>query len=148
MAAVDRTRPRARRAGLPTPDLTDDHDRLDPLLHRAAELAAPRQATPELASVLREVSDLPTRHVADEESAIFPFIVTSVTVTDYQRLQAEFRRNLQPRVLSFLVPWVLGHATEEERTRMLADAPWAFRAMHTAFAPRFRARQRLLFGTP
>ena len=38
--------------------LTEDHERLDPLLLRANELAARSEARPELAMVLREVADL------------------------------------------------------------------------------------------
>ncbi len=52
--------------------LTEDHDRLDPLLHRARELAALDRATPELAAVLREVADPLIRHVADEERSALP----------------------------------------------------------------------------
>lgn len=126
--------------------LTDDHEQLDPLLHRAAELAALRSTTSELAAALRKISDLLTRHIADEENEIFPFITTSVTVDDYQRLQVEFRRNLKPSMLSFLVPWVLDHAAADERARMLAESPLPLRVMYRVFAPRFRARQRLLFG--
>lgn len=48
-------------------ELTADHNRLDPLLHRAAVLASAPPATPELAAVLREIADLLVRHVEDEE---------------------------------------------------------------------------------
>jgi deazaflavin-dependent oxidoreductase (nitroreductase family) len=126
--------------------LTEDHDRLDPLLHRAGELAAHDRATPELAAVLREVADLLTRHVADEERDIFPIIAERLTVEDYRRLQARFRGNLRPALLPFLVPWAVRHATPEERPVLLAHAGRPMRALLAIFQPRFRAREELLFG--
>jgi hemerythrin-like domain-containing protein len=71
--------------------LTEDHEQLDPLLHRANELAAREVADPELVGVLREVADLLTRHVAAEERDIFPIITERVRVADYERLQKRFR---------------------------------------------------------
>src|SRR3712207_858839 len=100
--------------------LTEDHDRLDPLLHRARQLAALDRATPELAAVLREVADLLIRHVADEERDVFPIIADRVRVEDYRRLQARFRGNLRPSLLPFLVPWAVRHATPQERPVLLA----------------------------
>ena len=126
--------------------LTDDHDRLDPLLERAADLAARDRATPELVAVLREVADLLLRHVADEERDIFPIIVDRVRVADYLRIQERFRANLGPRLLPFVVPWVLRHATADERARLLAEAGPALRVLNAVFARRFRTRERLVFG--
>ena len=126
--------------------LTDDHDRLDPLLHRASELAARDTATPELAAVLREVSDLLTRHIADEERDVFPLIEGHVSVKDYERLQRRFRGNLKPSLLPFLVPWAVRHATAEERPALLAGAGPLMRLLLALFEPRFLAREELLFG--
>lgn len=128
--------------------LTEDHQRLDPLLHRAAALAALDRATPELATTLREVSDLLTAHVAAEERDVFPIIVDHVRVEDYRRLQERFRKNLTPRLLPFLVPWVLEHATPAERATLLAEAGAAMRLLNLLFAPAYRARARLVFGGP
>jgi deazaflavin-dependent oxidoreductase (nitroreductase family) len=126
--------------------LTDDHHRLDPLLHRANDLAARDEASPELAAVLREMADLLTGHVADEERDVFPLITEHVRVEDYRRLQQRFRGNLKPRMLPFVVPWVISHATPEERPALLARAGWPLRVLNAVFAPRFRARAALLFG--
>lgn len=126
--------------------LTDDHDRLDPLLRRAGELAAPDRAAPELARTLRELAELLARHVADEERAVFPIISQYLRVADYERLQARFRGNLRLRQLAFVVPWVVGHATAEERSGLVGAAGWPLRAVLRLFEPRFRARAALLFG--
>jgi iron-sulfur cluster repair protein YtfE (RIC family) len=126
--------------------LTDDHERLDPLLHRASELAAQDSSTPELAAVLREVSDLLTRHVADEERDVFPLIEDCVRVEDYERLRQRFRSNLKLSLLPFLVPWAVRHATPEERPALLADAGPLMRLLLALFEPRFLAREELLFG--
>jgi deazaflavin-dependent oxidoreductase (nitroreductase family) len=126
--------------------LTEDHERLDPLLHRAGELAARTRSSPELVAVLRELADLLARHVADEERDVFPIITDFVRVEDYQRMQRQFRKNLRPSLLPFLVPWVLGHASARERAALLAEAGWPMRLLYTLFEPRFRARAELLFG--
>jgi hypothetical protein len=115
-------------------------------LHRASELAARDSSTPELAAVLREVSDLLTRHVADEERDVFPLIEDCVRVEDYERLRRRFRSNLKLSLLPFLVPWAVRHATPEERPALLADAGPLMRLMLALFEPRFLAREELLFG--
>ena len=126
--------------------LTEDHEQLDPLLHRANELAAREVADPELVGVLREVADLLTRHVAAEERDVFPIITERVRVADYERLQKRFQGNLKPSLLPFLVPWVLRHASPEDRAALLAEAGWPMRVLNRLFEPRFRAREELLFG--
>jgi hemerythrin-like domain-containing protein len=126
--------------------LTEDHDRLDPLLHRAAELTAHDRATPALAAVLAEIADLLTRHVADEERDIFPIIADRVRVEDYRALQARFRAGLRPRLLPFLAPWAVRHATPEERAVMAADAGPLLRVLLALFEPRFLAAETRLFG--
>jgi deazaflavin-dependent oxidoreductase (nitroreductase family) len=127
--------------------LTDDHERLDPLLHRAQELAA-GEPTPELAAVLRELADLLAAHIVDEERDVFPIIRECVRVEDYQALQARFRGNLNPRQLPFVVPWVVRHATPAEREQLVADADGPLRLLLRLFEKRFLARERLLFGGP
>jgi deazaflavin-dependent oxidoreductase (nitroreductase family) len=126
--------------------LTEDHDRLDPLLLRANELAAREVADPELVGVLREVADLLVRHVAAEERDIFPIITERVRVADYERLQKRFQGNLKPQLLPFLVPWVVRHASPDDRAALLAAAGWPMRVLNRLFEPRFRAREELLFG--
>ena len=127
--------------------LTEDHERLDPLLARAGELAAADTATPELAGTLHELADLLARHVRDEERDVFPIITERVRVEDYARLQERFRGTLGLRVLTFVVPWVVGHATPDERAALLADAPSPLRVLLAVTERRFRARAALLFGT-
>ena len=103
-------------------------------------------ADPELVGVLREVADLLTRHVAAEERDVFPIITERVRVADYERLQKRFQGNLKPSLLPFLVPWVLRHASPEDRAALLAEAGWPMRVLNRLFEPRFRAREELLFG--
>jgi iron-sulfur cluster repair protein YtfE (RIC family) len=126
--------------------LTDDHDQLDPLLHRAAVLAARREATPELVVVLREISDLLVQHIAAEERDVFPLITAFVRVDDYQQLQRHFQVDLSLSLMPFLLPWAFRHASEQERAVLLARAGWPARALLRIFEPRFLAREELLFG--
>jgi iron-sulfur cluster repair protein YtfE (RIC family) len=126
--------------------LTDDHERLDPLLARAAALAELDHATPELAAVLRETTDLLVRHIAAEERDVFPLISEFVRIADYNRLQQRFQANLRLTLLPFLLPWVVRHATDEERRTLLRHARWPVRVLLMMFEPRFLAREELLFG--
>jgi Hemerythrin HHE cation binding domain len=124
--------------------LTEDHERLDPLLLRAGELADGQRSSVELAAVLREVAELLARHVAAEERDLFPILLERVRVEDYRRLQRRFRGNLRPGLLPFLVPWAVEHATPAERSALLADAG-PLRVLYVLFRRRFRVRSRLLF---
>jgi len=126
--------------------LTDDHDRLDPLLHRAAELADGERATPELVAVLGEITELLVRHIADEERDVFPIVEEFVRAADYLRLQKRFRANLRLSLMPFLLPWVFRHANAEEHRVLLAHAGWPVRVLLRIFEPGFRAREELLFG--
>lgn len=126
--------------------LSDEHDRLDPLLARALRLATRDRVTPELVSVLGELTELLVRHVQAEERHVFPLIERFVAPAAYRSLQRRFRANLRLSLVPFLVPWVFGHATAGERRALLAHGGWTARALLWAFAPRFRARERLLFG--
>lgn len=125
--------------------LTDDHNVLDPLLHRADELLEHPRPGPELAATLREIAGLLVRHIADEERDIFPMIEQLVTIEDYQKLQQHFQSNFPPRMLPFLVVWAFRHATPEEYAAMMATTPTPFRIMHRMYRARFIAREKLLF---
>jgi iron-sulfur cluster repair protein YtfE (RIC family) len=126
--------------------LTDDHDRLDPLLHRASELAARERATPELVAVLGEIAELLVRHVAAEERDVFPLIIEFVRPADYRRLQKLFQANLRLSLLPFLLPWVYRHATAEEHRDLIAYTRWPVRVLLRICEPGYRAREELLFG--
>lgn len=125
--------------------LTDDHDRLDPLLGRALALAAADRPAPELAAVLTELADLLEAHIADEERDVFPIITERVRVEDYRALQERFRANLGPRGIAFVAPWVAGHATAAERRALVGEAGAPLRIVLALCGARFRARQRLVF---
>jgi iron-sulfur cluster repair protein YtfE (RIC family) len=126
--------------------LTDDHEQLDPLLHRAAALAAEAHAGPELVAVLAAITELLVRHIADEERTVFPLITEFVRIADYRRLQQRCQADLRLTLLPFLLPWVFRHATDAERRVLLAHAPWPVPMLLKIFEPRFRAREGLLFG--
>lgn len=127
-------------------ELTADHQDLDPLLQNARELAAAGRAPIELAAVLTEVADLLVRHVADEERDIFPAIEEHLSVEDYQRIQRRFRSNLSIRQLPFVVPWVVSHATPDERPALLASAELPLRLVLALFERRFHSLQQRLFS--
>lgn len=102
--------------------LTTDHEELDTVMQRATELAAHDQSTSDLVEVLRELGELLTQHIQDEEREIFPLILWHLSRSDYERLQRHFRGDLHPRLLPFVVPWVVGHATVDERRSLVVGA--------------------------
>lgn len=127
--------------------LTGEHDELDPLLDAADALVArlPGSAA-ELAAVLDRLATLLEEHIAAEERDVFPVIRRDIRVADYQRLQERFRGNLSPSTLTFVVPWVVSHATERERAHLLGEAPWPLRVILRLFSGRFAARRALALG--
>jgi iron-sulfur cluster repair protein YtfE (RIC family) len=134
-------------------DLTDEHHALDRLLDAAVALADDLATHPtyvalagRLARCLADMSALLDRHVADEERDVFPLIRRYVRVEDYAWARKQFRGNLHPRLLPFLVPWVIGHATPDERRVLLADAGWPLQVLYRLFRGRFAARAELVFG--
>lgn len=147
------TRAAGGAGGVVLAGLTDDHHQLDRLLDGAITLADGLAARPadgmlarRLAACLTDMSALLDRHVADEERDVFPLIRRHVRVEDYRWAQRQFRGNLDPRLLPFLVPWVLGHATPDERSALLAEAGRPLRVLHRVFRGRFTARAGLVFG--
>lgn len=125
--------------------LTADHERLDPLLQLATQLAETDDQGLHLAATLGEIARLLARHITDEEHDLFPVIEARMRVEDYEQLQRRFRANLRLRLLSFVVPWAVSHATAEERRAVLAGAPWPLRVILALCEPRFRQRQQRLF---
>lgn len=130
--------------------LTADHEALHPLLDTAQELAArlPVDASVagQLGRTLQALSAVLDEHVADEERHVFPMIRRYVRVADYQRLQAKFRGNLSLAALRFVVPWVVSHATPEERGRLLAEAGLPMRLVLRLFERGFHRQRALVFG--
>jgi iron-sulfur cluster repair protein YtfE (RIC family) len=133
--------------------LTDDHHRLGPLLDAGAELAEAFAGHPgdvgvaaDLAATLHDLSELLDRHIADEERDVFPLIAEHVRVADYAWLQQQFRRNLSPCTLPFVVPWVVRHSTAQELPALVAEAGWELRVLLQIFQGRFMAREQLVFG--
>ena len=122
--------------------LTEDHERLDPLLERAAATTSPT----ELAATLHALADLLARHVADEERDVFPIITDRVRVEDYARLQERFRGTLGLATLTFVVPWAVAHATPGERAALLGDAPGPLRIVLALTRRGFARRTGRLFG--
>jgi len=124
-----------------------DHDSLATQLSALHDLAR-TGAVAHLAAGLRHLADDLARHIADEEGDLFPMIEAVVTVQDYKRLQRAFRSNLRLRLLPFVVPWVVSHATGAERAAVLADAGLPMRVVHRLFASSFRRREAALFRRP
>lgn len=133
--------------------LTDDHHRLDPMLKGGRVIAAEHATAPadretagRLSAVLQELSELLDRHVATEEREVFPLISQFVRVDDFTWAERHLQRNVALRLLPFLVPWVIRHATAPERAQILGQACLVLRIVLKVFGARFAAQERLVFG--
>jgi hypothetical protein len=95
--------------------------RLDELAGDGGASAPARRAARDAACELREVID---EHLDFEDADIVPLITRHLSADDVAEVEARTRARLDRRQLPFLVPWLLSAATQAERTRMLAVAPW------------------------
>ena len=77
-----------------------------------------------------------------QERVLFPLILQHVRAVDYHWVQEQFRAELPPGLLAFVVPWTMRHATAEELPAL--NDP-ALCVTHRIFAQRFTITESLLF---
>lgn len=124
-----------------------DHDEIDPVLAESmvatAQFAAPPAAPgPGLAAQVERagvvagcLGELATRldvHIPDEERDAWSMYARYVGTRDHEQAEGAIRRAYPRRELTFLVPWLARHATEDEREGALRSAGVAFRLLLAA----------------
>ena len=67
-----------------------------------------------LAAVLTEAAQISCSLFGRQERVLFPLILEYVRAADYRWVQEQFRAELPPGLLAFVVPWTMRHATAEE----------------------------------
>ncbi|SHN44027.1 hemerythrin domain-containing protein [Cryptosporangium aurantiacum] len=129
--------------------LTDDHAELDPRLDQLRVAAAAFAAEPDedtattLAVGLAELRDLLSEHIADEEAALLPIIEAYVSVANWDGVERQIRERAD---LAFEVPRIVAVTTPEELAALKADGGLVIRLLLAVLGPRFRKRERAVFG--
>jgi hypothetical protein len=77
----------------------------------------------------RELVDLVDGHLGFEDADILPLYLRHFTQDEYAEVERRARKMLDKRHAPFAVPWILSAATPGERTRVLGQAPVAFKLL-------------------
>ncbi|HEY8526495.1 MAG TPA: hemerythrin domain-containing protein [Acidimicrobiales bacterium] len=85
----------------------------------------------------RELSDLLDRHLSFEDADVVPLYVRHFGADEYAEVERRALKLASTANLPFTVPWALTAATEAERSRLLGDAPLAFRLLWWASRRRY-----------
>jgi hemerythrin-like domain-containing protein len=122
-------------------ELAGQHDALDTALQAAGEslavLAGPAAdfATDRVkaASALSTMADLLAVHLTLEERTALPLFESDMPAADYKKLETRARKATPRAQAQFLIPWVIAHATPDQRSALFRSAPalWlAYRLNH------------------
>jgi Hemerythrin HHE cation binding domain len=134
-------------------ELDDQHQALDTAIRAArdklAELADPAGdfATKHASAIhaMSAMTQLLGAHLALEEETALPLLETQMPAADYKNLEARARKATPRPQAQFLVPWVIAHASPDQRRALYRSAPplrliyWLnrrrYRRLHQALAP-------------
>jgi hypothetical protein len=125
-------------------ELADQHEALDAALQAAREdlaaLAGPAAnfATDRAraASTLSTMADLLAAHLTLEEKTALPLFESDMSAADYKRLETRARKATSRPQAQFLIPWIIAHATPDQRCALFRSAPplrLAFRLNHRRY---------------
>jgi iron-sulfur cluster repair protein YtfE (RIC family) len=132
--------------------LTDDHTELHAVLSRAEQAlaafaaAADGPAAAALGAVLTEMADLLDEHIVEEEAEVFPVVREHVSAKDFAACEKRFQKGSSPKHLMFVLPWVIGQCTPEERVAVLADAPVPLKVLLRLGEGRWQRRRAVVLG--
>jgi hemerythrin-like domain-containing protein len=112
-------------------ELAGQHEALDSALQAAgegltvladpaADLAAGRVRA---ASALSTMAGLLAAHLTLEEQNALPLFESEMSAADYRELEARARKATPRPQAQLLVPWIIAHATPEQRKALFRSAP-------------------------
>ena len=140
---------------IPIAELADQHGALDADLQSIcdgfASLADPScDFDVEHADVVSSMMGLAKRldtHLTMEEESVLPLMVSAIPQTTYKQLEAQARKRTPGRRARFLIPWIIEHATPDQRKHLFKSAP-PLRAAYLVNRHRYRLLDRTLQLTP
>lgn len=133
----------------------DEHATLDRSLTALDEaLCALATSTPATWAIARgaahDLADVATAEVVEhldfEDDEILPLFVRHMSKADYDVLGDAALKQGKLRSLFFTVPFIMGQATDDERTQILAEAPLPLRLVYRASRARYARLERDVFG--
>jgi hemerythrin-like domain-containing protein len=86
-------------------------------------------------------------HLTMEEETVLPLMASAVPRATYKQLEAQARKLTPRRRAQFLIPWIVGHATPDQRKALFKSAP-PLRAAYLVNRRRYRLFDRALLVTP
>jgi hypothetical protein len=131
----------------PTPP-ADATSQLFRLLDEAQDIVAASDGPPEgpisarLATELTQAARVAGALFGWQESVLFPLVLQHVRAVDHHWVLKQFRAELPPGLLAFVVPWTMRHATAEELPALTDPA---LCVTNRIFAQRFIITESLLF---
>lgn len=81
-------------------------------------------------------------HLTMEEDTVLPLMASAVPQATYKQLEAQARKRTPRRQARFLIPWIVGHATSDQRRELFKMAP-PLRAIYLVNRHRCRRFDRL-----
>jgi Hemerythrin HHE cation binding domain len=93
---------------------------LTALADPAADLAAGRVRA---ASALSTMAGLLAAHLTLEEQTALPLFESDMPAADYKNLEARARKATPRPQAQFLIPWIIAHATPQQRSALFRSAP-------------------------
>jgi hypothetical protein len=121
-----------------------DHQRLDAVvaeIDRLVGTIVDGDATPATCAAARraadELTELLIDHLDLEDADLLPLFVRHFTPAEYEELTQQAMKQGKLADLAYAVPWIMDHATPEERSRILADAPLPLRLIWIATRRRY-----------
>jgi hypothetical protein len=84
-------------------------------------------------------------HLDYEDTDVLPLFVDHMPVADYTELEDRATKRLPRSQIKFSVPWMLSQTSEDERRRLLRDAPVFLRLMWYVTRGRYRRIERRAF---
>ncbi|HWG61294.1 MAG TPA: hemerythrin domain-containing protein [Streptosporangiaceae bacterium] len=111
-------------------ELASQHEALDTALQAAGESLAVLSDSAdvatdgiEAAATLSTMAGLLSAHLSLEERTALPLFESEMPAGDYKKLEAAALKATPRRQAAFLIPWVVAHATPDQRRALLRAAP-------------------------
>jgi hypothetical protein len=69
------------------------------------------------------MADLLAAHLSLEEQTVLPLLESDMPAADYKKLEAKARKATPRPQARFLIPWIIAHATADQRKALFRSAP-------------------------
>lgn len=105
------------------------------------------EAHADAVAATRELHRLLENHLGFEDADVLPLYVRHFGAEEYAELSERAMKRVSKPTLVFTIPWAMAAATDDERARMLDEAPLAFRLLWYASRRRYHRLAGRALGT-